>query len=71
MTKTVAYPVVGAVVVSAVGALIWTYCRPVRVDEVLAPYAKQPNCTLVKIVYPQDGTLFPPEIAAPTVRWEN
>ncbi len=37
----------------------------------LAAYAKQPNCTLVKIVYPQDGTLFPPEIVPPTVRWED
>ena len=55
----------------AVGALIWTCRRSVRVDEVLAAYAKQPNCTTVKIVYPQDGTLFPPEIVAPTVRWED
>ena len=37
----------------------------------LAAYAKQPNCTTVKIVYPQDGTLFPPEIVPPTVRWED
>jgi len=71
MRKTVAYAVVGAVVVSAVGLFIWTCCRPLRVDEVLAAYAKQPHCTTVKIVYPQDGTLFPPEIAGPTVRWED
>ena len=71
MRKTVAYAVVGAVVVIGVGALLWTCCRSVRVDEVLAAYAKQPNCTIVKIVYPQDGTLFPPEIVAPTVRWED
>ncbi len=71
MRKTIAYAVVGAVVVGAIGALLWTCCRSVRVDEVLAAYAKQPHCTPVKIVYPRDGTLFPPEIVAPTVRWED
>ncbi len=71
MRKTIVYPVVGAVVVSGVGILLWTCCRSVGVDEVLAAYAKQPHCTTVKIVYPQDGTLFPPEIVAPTVRWED
>jgi len=71
MRKTVAYAVVGAVVISAVGVLIWTYRRPVRVDEVLAAYAKGPDCTVVEIVYPQDGTLFPPESVPPTVRWDD
>jgi tetratricopeptide (TPR) repeat protein len=70
MRKTGAYAVVGAVVVGA-GAILWTCCRSVRVDDVLAGYAKQPNCTSVKVVYPQDGTLFPPEIVGPTVRWED
>ncbi len=71
MRKTVAYPVVGAVAVIGIGAILWTYGRSVRADEVLTAYAKQPNCTIIKIVYPGDGTLFPPEIAPPTVRWED
>ena len=72
MRKTVvAYSMVGAVVIGAVGVLLWTRCRPVRVDEVLAAYAKRPTCTPIKIVYPQDGTLFPPEIVPPTVRWKD
>jgi len=71
MRRTVAYPVAGAVAISAVGALLWACCRPLRVDDVLAAYARQPRCTAVKIVYPQEGTLFPPEIVAPTVRWED
>ncbi len=71
MRKTIAYGVAGAVVVLSVAAILWTCCRSVRVDDVLVAYAKRPNCTAVKIAYPQDGTLFPPEIVPPTVRWED
>ncbi len=71
MRRTVAYLVVGGVVVIGVGAILWTCCRSVRVDEVLAAYTRQPNCSPVKMVYPQDGTLFPPEIVSPMVRWED
>jgi tetratricopeptide (TPR) repeat protein len=71
MRKTVAYPVVGAVVIIAVCIFIWTRLRPPKVDDVLAAYTKQPNCSIVKIIYPQDGTLFPPEIVPPTVRWDD
>jgi tetratricopeptide (TPR) repeat protein len=71
MRKAVAYSVAAAVVIIAVGTLIWMYHRPLKADDVLAAYAKQPNGTAVKIVYPQDGTLFPPEIVPPTVRWED
>jgi tetratricopeptide (TPR) repeat protein len=38
---------------------------------VLAAYARQPNCIPIKFAYPQEGTLFPPEIAPATVRWED
>ena len=71
MRKMVAYPVVGAVVVGAAGVFVWICCRSVTMDEVLVAYAKQPRCTIVKTVYPLDGTLFPPEIVPPTVRWED
>jgi tetratricopeptide (TPR) repeat protein len=71
MRRTVAYPMAGVAAILAIGALIWTCRRPLRADDVLAAYAKQPNCGLVRIVYPQDGTLFPPEIVPPTVRWDD
>jgi tetratricopeptide (TPR) repeat protein len=70
MRRTIAVAGVGAVVV-AVCALLWMCCRPLRVDDVLAAYAGQPKCTAIRIVYPQDGTLFPPEIAPPTIQWED
>jgi tetratricopeptide (TPR) repeat protein len=71
MRKTVAYVLAGTVVLLAAGVLIGWYCRPLQVDDVLAAYAKQPNCAPVKIVYPHDGTMFPPEIVPPTFRWEG
>lgn len=71
MRRTLAYSTAGAVIVFAACALFWAKGRPLRVDDVLAAYAKQPSCTAVKITYPQDGTLFPPEIVPPTFRWED
>ena len=71
MRRTVAYTLAAGVAMIAVGALIWMYRRPLNVDDIWAAYTKQPECSAVKIVYPQDGTVFPPEIVPPTVRWED
>jgi len=43
----------------------------VSVDKVLATYREDAPYAALTIGYPLDGTLFPPEIAAPTVRWED
>jgi tetratricopeptide (TPR) repeat protein len=71
MRKTVAYTVATTGVLIAAGALIWVYGRPLKADEIWAAYAKRPDCGDAKIVYPQDRTIFPPEIVPPTFRWED
>jgi len=71
MRKTVALALAIVVVVLSAVALLWVHFRPLTVDAVLGAYAKQPNCTALKVTYPQDGTLFPPEIVPPTFRWED
>ncbi len=71
MRRTVAYVLAGVVVAITAGALIWRYGRPLSVDEVLAASAKQPAGTAIKIVYPLDATLFPPDMAPAVFRWED
>ncbi|HVP10947.1 MAG TPA: tetratricopeptide repeat protein [Phycisphaerae bacterium] len=43
----------------------------VSVDEILAACRDAADYGGLKIEYPVDGTLFPPEIAAPTFRWAD
>jgi hypothetical protein len=72
MYKRVVYVLATAGVASFVGLLfLWMYTRPPDADALWAAYAKHPEGTAVKIVYPREGTVFPPEIAAPTFRWED
>ena len=72
MSKKLSYAIpVGAVIALAAGALIWMHYRPVRIENILASYKGSAGCSGIKIVYPQNETLFPPEIAAPTFRWED
>jgi len=59
----------------AVGAfVVWlvAFREPeLRVDEVLAAYEESREYGRLTIEYPLDQTLFPPEIPAPTVRWQD
>jgi len=41
------------------------------IASVLAAYRENPDIGGVRMVYPQDGTLFPPEIVPPLFRWED
>jgi tetratricopeptide (TPR) repeat protein len=38
---------------------------------VLAAYHQSPDIGGIRMVYPRDGTLFPPEIIPPVFRWED
>ena len=44
---------------------------PLRADVVLKAYDARAKYAELSIRYPLNGTLFPPEIAAPTFRWED
>ncbi len=71
MRKRSALTLIGAVTVIVAVLLVRAYWRPLRAEDVLAAYAKHQDTADLKIVYPQDGTLFPAEIVAPTFRWER
>ena len=59
-----------AVVVSTV-VLIVVYLRQPRIADILAAYQDSPPYSQLKIEYPLDETLFPPEIVAPKFRWKD
>jgi tetratricopeptide (TPR) repeat protein len=71
MDKRVVYILAAAVVAGLAGILLWMHARPPNADDLWAAYAKNPEGTTVKIVYPRDGALFPPEIVPPTFCWED
>ncbi|MCU0915464.1 MAG: hypothetical protein MUC88_12995, partial [Planctomycetes bacterium] len=54
-----------------VGVFLWMRSRSLRPDDIWAVFAKQPADSPLTLVYPRDGTVFPPEIVPPTFRWEN
>jgi len=53
------------------GVILWVHKSQVNPRDVLASLAKATPPHGVVIEYPLDGTLFPPEIVAPTFRWKD
>ena len=70
MQKKIAFALTAVATVLVAGLIVRVYRRPLRAEDVLAAYAKHQDTADLEIVYPEDGTLFPPEIVAPTFRWE-
>jgi hypothetical protein len=72
-TRIVISIAVTAVILAASLATWWFLSRePVlRVAEILARYDEGRQCGAATIHYPFPDAVFPPDIAAPTVRWEN
>ncbi len=64
-----------AVVALGWWAVRWRFSRRARdVRSWVAPAPKRDDVSgggALTITYPRDGTLFPPEVPAPTVRWED
>jgi hypothetical protein len=70
-TRALIVGIAGAV---AVGLLVWVlvFHQPaLRVAEILAQYDEAEEYTRAAIRYPFSQAVFPPEIAAPTFRWED
>jgi len=68
--------VVGAAIAigtfAIVGIVATTLRRhELRIEDVVAAYQKDPNRTGLTIEYPANGTVFPPELPAPTFRWSD
>ncbi len=64
-----AFAIVVAVI--AVGTLFLVRCRSLQPERLWAADRGRPDDGGIGVVYPQDETVFPPEIPAPTFRWED
>ncbi len=74
MRRLAAYLVLGIAVLAAGISAAWLlFVRdpPLRIEQILAAYREDARYGGLRIRYPLDGTLFPPEIVAPTFRWEE
>ncbi len=72
MRKRILYFVSVVAVAGVAAALLYVLREPAfSVDEILAGYREGGEYGELAIHYPLDETLFPPEIAAPTFRWED
>jgi len=74
MRKSVKYLIVGistTVIVVALVLLTTSNDHPLRPEDILAHYQDDAEYSDLKINYPLDETLFPPEIVPPTFRWND
>lgn len=73
MSKTSKYPLIISAVVIIVSAAIYFSLRPqtFAADEILDHYSLNANYTTIINCYPQDETIFPPEIIPPKFEWED
>lgn len=74
MSKLVRIPFLAAVFLVAAAAMALSLIRvvpPLRARAILASHKKTTPYPELAITYPADGTLFPPEIVAPTFRWND
>ncbi|MBN2130427.1 MAG: PD40 domain-containing protein, partial [Sedimentisphaerales bacterium] len=67
---------VGAIAVAAgLGAVVMVYAllqsASLDVEDVLAVYREQADYEGIAVTYPVDGTVFPPEMVAPTMQWQD
>jgi tetratricopeptide (TPR) repeat protein len=69
--RPLAHLAVSATAVGVCALVLWLILRvpPVEIAEVLSAYHEGTQYGQVTFTYPQDETLFPPEIVAPTFRW--
>ena len=72
--KPLMFLVLGFVALAcAVLGIWWNGSRagPLPLDKILAAYEEDGEYGELTLCYPHDKTLFPPEIVAPTFRWED
>ena len=74
MRKSVKYLIVGisaTAIVVVIVLLSTSHERRLRAEDILARYQEDVEYGRLTIGYPLDETVFPPEIAAPTFRWND
>jgi len=71
MRKRIVLFALAAVVIAAVVVVRQWSSASDLIAAALTAYRQNPDIGGIRMVYPQDGTLFPPEIVPPLFRWED
>lgn len=72
MRGSAPYLAVGISAAAIAAVALLAGCKgDLRTEEILRHYEEKGNYVALTILYPLDGTLFPPEIVAPTFHWED
>jgi len=72
MHKSTIYFVIGISIVAVAAVTIISLCvSGPQIEDILALYRDDAQYSSLTIRYPLNETLFPPEIIAPTFRWED
>jgi tetratricopeptide (TPR) repeat protein len=69
--QTIRVLVAGIVCVGIISVVGFHYNRPIDSDRIFKALKDNAIPGALTIVYPFDGTLFPPEICVPTFRWKD
>ncbi|MBP7053287.1 MAG: tetratricopeptide repeat protein [Phycisphaerae bacterium] len=71
MRRRLGWVLAGGAIAAAVVGIVWTDRASLDAEEILVAYRKTHAPGAVTMSYPQDGTLFPPEIVPPTFQWDE
>ena len=71
MRKRLIYVLAVVVVATVAVVLVWVSRASLDADDILVAYQRDPNAAGVRMLYPLNGTLFPPEIAPPEFRFRR
>ncbi|MGE5296463.1 MAG: tetratricopeptide repeat protein, partial [Solirubrobacterales bacterium] len=71
MRKRLVCLFVVAVVAAVAVVVLWLNRTSLRAEDILAAYQQHAGVGGVRVFYPTNGTLFPPEIVPPEFRWED
>lgn len=64
------FSIIVPVILLGFGFSLWNASR-LRMDTILSHYVASRKYQAIRVVYPFDKTLFPPEIIAPRFRWQD
>ena len=74
MRKSVWYSILAVALLAGAILAVWSIRRgesELDIQRILAVYREDAQYGGLALTYPLDGTLFPPEIIAPTFQWED
>jgi Tol biopolymer transport system component len=70
MKRVVIHTVTALIAIGIIACTVFYFTYEGR-DDILAAYFKDMSCSGITIEYPFNGTVFPPELVSPLIRWKD